>query len=89
MHSDETWLVQIFDELSVWVCLSVCVCVCVCSTLLALHCTAHLRHDVLGQETLLNLLLRNYIAYNLYEQVWGSMGGASVCINSACVHEQT
>jgi 26S proteasome regulatory subunit N3 len=36
-------------------------------TLLALHQTATLRHDELGQETLLNLLLRNYLHYNLYE----------------------
>lgn len=37
-------------------------------TLLALHRTATLRHDELGQETLLNLLLRNYLHYNLYDQ---------------------
>ncbi|GER42348.1 26S proteasome non-ATPase regulatory subunit [Striga asiatica] len=36
--------------------------------LLALHRTATLRHDELGQETLLNLLLRNYLHYNLYDQ---------------------
>ncbi|XP_024366248.1 probable 26S proteasome non-ATPase regulatory subunit 3 isoform X2 [Physcomitrium patens] len=36
-------------------------------TLLALHQTATLRHDELGQETLLNLLLRNYLHYNLYD----------------------
>jgi len=30
--------------------------------------TACLRHDVMGQATLLNLVLRNYLAYNLYEQ---------------------
>nr|GMC78336.1 probable 26S proteasome non-ATPase regulatory subunit 3 [Ipomoea batatas] len=34
--------------------------------LLALHRIATLRHDELGQETLLNLLLRNYLHYNLY-----------------------
>ncbi|KAH0929895.1 hypothetical protein HID58_015622 [Brassica napus] len=28
-----------------------------------------LRHDVLGQETLLNLFLRNYLPYNLYDKV--------------------
>lgn len=39
------------------------------STLLALHCTAVLRHDETGQEVLLNLLLRNYLHYNLYDQV--------------------
>lgn len=38
------------------------------STLLALNRTATLRHDELGQETLLNLLLRNYLHYNLYDQ---------------------
>ncbi|KAG6554271.1 hypothetical protein Mapa_004187 [Marchantia paleacea] len=38
------------------------------SSLLALHRTATLRHDELGQETLLNLLLRNYLHYNLYDQ---------------------
>ncbi|GAA0175111.1 protease [Lithospermum erythrorhizon] len=37
-------------------------------TLLALHRTATLRRDELGQETLLNLLLRNYLNYNLYDQ---------------------
>ena len=40
-----------------------------CSTLLALHRTAVLRHDEYGQETLLNLLLRSYLHYNLYDQV--------------------
>lgn len=39
------------------------------SLLLGLHRTAVLRHDELGQETLLNLLLRNYLAYSLYDQV--------------------
>ncbi|EIE24637.1 26S proteasome regulatory subunit [Coccomyxa subellipsoidea C-169] len=38
------------------------------SHLLALHRTAVLRHDEYGQETLLNLLLRNYLHYNLYDQ---------------------
>ncbi|KAJ7567941.1 hypothetical protein O6H91_01G013100 [Diphasiastrum complanatum] len=37
-------------------------------TLLLLHRTATLHHDELGQETLLNLLLRNYLHYNLYDQ---------------------
>mmetsp|Transcript_49983 Transcript_49983/g.159960 ORF Transcript_49983/g.159960 Transcript_49983/m.159960 type:complete len:486 (+) Transcript_49983:407-1864(+) len=37
-------------------------------TLLALHRTATLRHNAIGQETLLNLLLRNYLHYNLYDQ---------------------
>jgi len=38
------------------------------STLLALHRTATLRHDDIGAETLLNLLLRNYLHFNLYDQ---------------------
>ena len=42
---------------------------CVCRQLLALHRTAVLRHDNYGQETLLNLLLRNYLQYSLYDQV--------------------
>ncbi|TVU10227.1 hypothetical protein EJB05_43741, partial [Eragrostis curvula] len=37
-------------------------------TLLALHRMATLHRDELGQETLLNLLLRNYLHYNLYDQ---------------------
>ncbi|CAO2817627.1 unnamed protein product [Amaranthus hypochondriacus] len=36
--------------------------------LLTLHRLATLNHDELGQETLLNLLLRNYLHYNLYDQ---------------------
>ncbi|CAJ1972577.1 unnamed protein product [Sphenostylis stenocarpa] len=36
--------------------------------LLALHRIATLHHDELGKETLLNLLLRNYLHYNLYDQ---------------------
>jgi len=35
--------------------------------LLGLYRAATLRHDGLGQETLLNLLLRNYLHYNLYD----------------------
>lgn len=38
------------------------------STLLGLHRAAVLRHDEPGQEMLLNLLLRNYLAFNLYDQ---------------------
>lgn len=38
------------------------------SDLLGLHRTAVLRHDDVGAETLLNLLLRNYLHYNLYDQ---------------------
>lgn len=37
------------------------------SKLLALHRTATLHHDNIGQEMLLNLLLRNYLHYNLYD----------------------
>lgn len=36
--------------------------------LLAAYRTACLRHDSMGQATLLNLLLRNYLAHNLYDQ---------------------
>jgi tetratricopeptide (TPR) repeat protein len=36
--------------------------------LLSLHATAVLNHDDVGQEVLLNLLLRNYLHYNLYDQ---------------------
>ena len=38
------------------------------SQLLGLHRTAVLRHDEYGAETLLNLLLRNYLDANLYDQ---------------------
>lgn len=38
------------------------------SALMAAHRTAVLRHDAVGQETLLNLLLRSYLNYNLYDQ---------------------
>jgi 26S proteasome regulatory subunit N3 len=38
------------------------------SKLFALHRTSVLRHNVEGQVSLLNLLLRNYIAFNLYDQ---------------------
>lgn len=38
------------------------------STLLASHHSAVLRHDSAGQEMLMNLLLRNYLHYNLYDQ---------------------
>jgi len=34
----------------------------------AAYRTACLRHDPMGQATLLNLLLRSYLTYNLYEQ---------------------
>jgi 26S proteasome regulatory subunit N3 len=37
-------------------------------TLLALHRTATLRRDEVGQETLLNLLLRDYLHHGLYDQ---------------------
>jgi len=38
------------------------------SELLGAYRTACLRHDMMGQATLMNLVLRNYLAYNLYEQ---------------------
>jgi 26S proteasome regulatory subunit N3 len=37
-------------------------------TLLALYRTACVRHDDMGQAVLLNLLLRNYLTFNLFEQ---------------------
>uniref|UniRef100_A0A6N2K3R8 PCI domain-containing protein n=1 Tax=Salix viminalis TaxID=40686 RepID=A0A6N2K3R8_SALVM len=40
----------------------------ICRNLLEWYSVAALNHDELGQETLLNLLLRNYLHYNLYEQ---------------------
>lgn len=40
-----------------------------------------LRHDELGQETLLNLLLRNHLATNLYDQV--QCRHISNCLDSA------
>jgi hypothetical protein len=46
------------------------------------HSTAVVRHDAVGQETLLNLLLRNYLHYNLYDQVGrggAHMGGCGWC----------
>ena len=36
--------------------------------LLAMHRQAALRHDEIGQETILNLLLRNYLHYGAYDQ---------------------
>lgn len=54
--------------------------------LLSLHRTATLRHDQIGAETLLNLLLRNYLHFNLYDQVsalpalWLLNLGSSYCI---------
>lgn len=38
------------------------------STLLALHRTANLRQDSVGEEMLINLLLRNLLHYNQYDQ---------------------
>lgn len=37
-------------------------------TLLQLYRTSCVRHDVIGQAVLLNLLLSNYLDYNLYDQ---------------------
>jgi len=39
-------------------------------TLLAAQRTATLRHDEEGQATIINLLLRSYLHYNLYEQAY-------------------
>jgi hypothetical protein len=58
-----------------------------CSTLMAAHCTAGLRHDAVGQETLLNLLLRNYLAYNLYDQVRASSNACSTCSHDRTADE--
>ncbi|GAB9472321.1 26S proteasome non-atpase regulatory subunit 3 [Globisporangium polare] len=40
------------------------------TTLLAAHRTACLRYDEIGQATLVNLLLRNFLHENLYEQAY-------------------
>ncbi|RLN64776.1 hypothetical protein BBJ28_00021397, partial [Nothophytophthora sp. Chile5] len=40
------------------------------NTLLAAHRTSCLRYDEIGQATLVNLLLRNYLQENLYEQAY-------------------
>jgi 26S proteasome regulatory subunit N3 len=40
------------------------------TVLLAAHRTACLRYDEIGQATLVNLLLRNYLDENLYEQAY-------------------
>ncbi len=45
------------------------------STLQGLYRTAVLRHDAVGQETLLNLLLRNYLHYLQYDQARPRHGG--------------
>ena len=58
-----------------------------------------LRHDELGQETLLNLLLRNYLSANLYDQVrslwvtarcWVQSQGSSATLSlkESCTTEQ-
>ena len=39
-----------------------------CSKLLALHQLSVLRHDEYCQETLVNLLIRSFLHYNMYEQ---------------------
>jgi len=41
------------------------------------HRSACLRHDELGQVTLLNLLVRNYLAFNLYDQAQKLISKAS------------
>jgi len=48
------------------------------STLIALHRSATLRHDDEGQATLLNLLLRNYLEYNLYGQADKLLSNTSI-----------
>lgn len=58
-----------FSPLSALLCPFLEIWCSVCSRLLALHRTSVLRHDEYGQETLVNLLLRNYLHYNLYDQV--------------------
>jgi 26S proteasome regulatory subunit N3 len=40
----------------------------ICSKLLTAYRIATLRHNYDGQTVLLNLLLRNYLHYNLYDQ---------------------
>ncbi|CAK7346131.1 unnamed protein product [Dovyalis caffra] len=44
--------------------------------LFKLHHIAIMVHDELGQETLINLLLRNYLHYKLYDQAWKLMSMA-------------
>lgn len=53
------------------------------SLLLGAHRTATLRHDELGAETLLNLLLRNYLEASLIDQVGAGSGwtAAACCSN--------
>ena len=41
------------------------------------HRSACLRHDEVGQATLVNLLVRNYLAYNLYDQAQKLISKAS------------
>jgi 26S proteasome regulatory subunit N3 len=48
-------------------------------TLLSLHRTAALRFDEIGQETILNLLLRNFLHYNLYDQAEKLRSKAGLC----------
>ncbi|MFS8016274.1 hypothetical protein Hanom_Chr15g01366621 [Helianthus anomalus] len=58
----------VMNSLTNYLTSGVIVCLFIHINLLALHRVATLRHDELGQETLLNLLLRNYLHYNLYDQ---------------------
>ncbi|KAK5885662.1 hypothetical protein CesoFtcFv8_019353 [Champsocephalus esox] len=58
----------VFSFLYFYFSLFYCVCVCVCSFLHTRLRTATLRHDADGQAVLLNLLLRNYLHFNLYDQ---------------------
>lgn len=52
------------------------------STLMAAHQSAVLRRDAAGQETLLNLLLRSYLADSLYDQVGRPRGVQASCAAS-------
>jgi len=52
-------------------------------TLLSLYRSACLHHNELGQAVLLNLLLRNYISYNLIEQAQNLASKASMPENAS------
>ena len=55
--------------------------VCCDSKLLALHQLAVLRHDEHCQETLINLLIRSFLHYNLYEQVCHLLSCQATCLD--------
>ncbi|KAJ6938126.1 LOW QUALITY PROTEIN: 26S proteasome non-ATPase regulatory subunit 3 [Populus alba x Populus x berolinensis] len=52
--------------------------------LLDWYSVAALNHDELGQETLLNLLLRNYLHYNLYDQAGKLRSKAPKFLSLSC-----